>query len=113
MKYHPAQANPELRNKISDAFRFRMEQKGVLPKNPWKCKRTEEWLAKMGARMKPGSRRFDPYKGVVDCANFLNFIVYCPTSKYKIRSERGGQFMRIEIPWDLADKILVLGSLEI
>jgi len=109
MKYHPAQGNTELRNKISDAFRLRMEQKGVLPKNPWKAKRTEAWLAKMGARMKPGSRRFDPYSGVNDCANFLNFVVYCLPSKNKIRHERGGQFMRIEIPWDLADKILVLG----
>ena len=109
MKYHPAQANTELKNRIFDAFRFRMEQKGVLPKNPWKAKRTEAWLAKMGARMKPGSHRFDPYKGVVDCANFLNFIVHCPPSKNKKRHEKGGQFMRIEIPWDLADKILVLG----
>jgi hypothetical protein len=65
----------------------------------------------MGARMKPGSRRFDPYKGLVYCETFLNFIVDCPPSKNRIEGQRGGHFMRIEIPWELADKVLVLGRL--
>jgi len=111
MRYHPAQANQESLKKISEAFRDRMSVKGVLPKNPWKCKRTEEWLARMGARMKPGSRRFDPWRGGVNCQDFLNFIVDCPPSRNRIEGQRGGHFMRIEIPWELADKILVLGRL--
>ena len=109
MKHHPVQHNAELRNKISDAFRVRMETCGVLPKNPWKCKKTEEWLAKLGARMKPNSKYFRPSQPV-ETANFLNFIVDCKWSKNKIRGEIGTLSMRIEIPWDLADKVLFFTS---
>jgi len=112
MKYHPAQHNTELRNKISDAFRVRMEDKGVLPKNPWKCKKTEEWLARLGARMNPFSKYYRSSRPV-ETANFLNFIVECKPIKNKIRTQGGIVVgprecvsMRIEIPWDLADKIL-------
>jgi hypothetical protein len=111
MKFHPVQTNECALKKISKIFRECMDEKGVLPKNPWKCKRVHEWLAKMGARMKPGSHRFDPDRGTQDCARFLNFIVQCIPSKNRIRGSRGGHFMRIEIPWDLADRILVLGYL--
>jgi hypothetical protein len=65
----------------------------------------------MGARMKPGSRHYDVFRGQVDCANFVNFKVHCPQPNVRIRGERGGLFMRVEIPWDLADKILMLGYL--
>ena len=112
MKYHPAQHNTELRNKISDAFRVRMEDKGVLPKNPWKCKKTEEWLARLGARMNPFSKYYRSSRPV-ETAKFLNFIVECEPSINKIRTQGGIVVgprecvsMRIEIPWDLADQFL-------
>jgi hypothetical protein len=111
MRFHPVQTNAEALEKIALAFRDRMLLKGVLPKNPWKAKRAEAWLARMGARMNPGSFLFDPHIGCVDCSNYVNFKVFCPTSKIKIRGDRKGFFMRIEIPHDLADKVLALGYL--
>lgn len=111
MRFHHAQSNLKVLGRIAEVFKERMEQKGLLPRNPWRAKRVHDWLATMGARMKPGSRRFDPDRGLVDCENFLNFQVSCPPAKTRIRGERGTHFMRIEIPWELADKILVLGHL--
>jgi hypothetical protein len=111
MRFHPVQTNAEALEKIALAFRYRMSLKGILPKNPWKAKRVHEWLARMGARMKPGSFRFDPHMGCVDCANYVNFKVFCPPSKNKIRGEKSLFFMRVEIPWELADKVLTLGYL--
>ena len=111
MKFHPVQTNVKTIEKISSAFKKSMEDKGLLPKNPWRAKRVHEWLAKMGAKMSPASRRFDPHWGCVDCSRYVNFIVNCPPSKNRVRGMRGGHFMRLEIPWELADKILVLGYL--
>jgi hypothetical protein len=108
--FHPAQTNMEALERLSQSFRLSMKKKNILPVNPWKAKKTEAWLAKMGARMQPGCRRFDPYYGKQD-KNFVNFKVFCPTPKIRIRGEKGGFFMRVEIPWDLADKILTLGFL--
>ena len=96
---------------LGEIFAAKMLERRVMPKNPWAATKAEKWLAKMGARMKPGSRHFDPFGGRSDCANFVNFKVHCPKPKVRIRGERGGLFMRVEIPWDLADKILMLGYL--
>jgi hypothetical protein len=107
--HHPAQSNPDLLDKLQRAFQASMEKRGLIPKNPWKAKRVDAWLAKMGARMRPGSDWFRPEKP--DCKNYVNFNVDCIQSKMKIKGRRGWRFMRIEIPWDLADKILTLGFL--
>lgn len=118
MKFHPLQHDIKALEKISEAFEKSMGDKGLLPKNPWRAKRVHEWLAKMGAKMSPGvgllpiaSRRFDPNMGCVDCSRYVNFIVDCPPSKNRVRGTRGRHFMRLEIPWELADKVLVLGYL--
>jgi len=111
MRYHPVQANQEALKKMSEAFQARMLENKVLPVNPFKAKKAERWLARMGARMKPGSFRFDPYKGVCETGKYVNFLVYCKASKVRIKNMRTIWFMRVEIPHDLADKILTLGYL--
>ena len=100
-RYHPAQHSQELLEKIEMAFRAAMEKRGLLPTNPWKAKRVQDWLASMGARMNPGSHRFDPHRGCVDCDNFVNFRVTCKVPKVRIRGSRLTAFMRIEIPWEI------------
>jgi hypothetical protein len=116
MRFHPVQHNVAALEKIAEIFEVKMRERGILPKNPWKAKRVHEWLARMGARMKPGSRRFDPHMGCADCSNFVNFKVHCdppkprnPRARRLLRGEVA--FMRVEIPWDLADKVLALGYL--
>ena len=113
MKFHPLQTNAEALEKIAEVFQAKMREKGILPKNPWKAKRVDAWLASMGARMKPGNRHYDSWRGQVDCSNFVNFKVHCDTPKRGswslLRAEAA--FMRIEISHDLADKILALGYL--
>ena len=110
MRFHHAQHNQDALSKLSEALKDSMERRGILPKNPWKAKITTAWLSTIGARMKPGSRRFDPYLGCVDCSKFVNFKVECPPSKVRFKCG-ANPFMRIEIPWELADRILVLGYL--
>jgi len=111
MRFHPVQHDVRALGKIAEIFQVKMREKGILPKNPWRAKRADAWLARMGARMKPGCRRFDPHMGCVDCSNFVNFKVNCPPTKARVRGIRGGHFMRVEIPWELADRILTLGYL--
>lgn len=111
MRFHPVQTNVDALEKIAKIFRDKMDTLGILPKDPWRAKKAEAWLVKMGARMKPGNRHYDVFRGIVDCSNFVNFKVSCPPAKTRIRGERGTHFMRIEIPHDLADKVLTLGYL--
>jgi hypothetical protein len=110
MRCHPAQGNPEAVRKIATAFEMSMDKRKILPRNPWRAKRTEAWLAKMGARMEPGDMSMSPW-GKLENDKFFNFRVECPPCKTRIRGRRGYRFMRIEIPHDLADKILTLGYL--
>lgn len=117
MKFHPIQTNKESLDKLSEIFQASMEKRGILPKNPWKAKRLADWLAKMGGRFHPGSHYVRTYK--VDAANFVNFMVDCPQPRSSAR--RGGwgppcingrrepRFVHVEIPWDVADKALMLG----
>lgn len=123
MKFHPLQGKKESMDRLSEIFRDSMEKRGILPKNPWKAKRLADWLAKMGARFHPGSHHIRAYQ--VDSANFVNFKVDCPRSQFsrkitpwatkivqrKINGRRESRFVCIEIPWDLADKVLTLGCL--
>lgn len=109
MRFHPAQTNKEALERLSEAFRLSMQKKKILPVNPWKAKRAEGWLRSMGAKMEPGANNYDPSFGLQDHKNFVNFKVYCQLSKRRIKGIRGSCFMRIQIPWDLADKILTLG----
>lgn len=117
MKFHHAQHNLDALKKIGDIFQGKMLERGILPVNPWKAKRVHKWLASMGARMKPGSRHYDSYRGREDCSNFLNFKVECHRRKERVKGFPPGYkmgescFMRIEIPWELADKVLTLGYL--
>jgi hypothetical protein len=117
MRFHPVQHDVRALEKIALAFSDRMLLKGILPKNPWKAKRVHEWLARMGARMRPGDRHYDCFRGQVDCSNYVNFKVECIRPKWRVpgglRRYKEGEpaFMRIEIPWELADKILALGYL--
>lgn len=103
-------------NKLSKVFHDAMERHGVLPKDPWRAKRLAEWLASMGARFHPGSFSRRDWGSPIDTHNFVNFRVRCPQIVRKgricrIRGSRETRFVRIEIPWDLADKVLVLGDL--
>ena len=117
IKFHPAQHNSEALEKIAEIFRESMEKHGVLPKNPWKAKRLEAWLGKMEARFHPGSHHIRAYR--VDGANFVNFKVDCPAMARvgrlklppRIRGRRETRWVCVEIPWDLADKVLTLGYL--
>ena len=116
MRFHPVQTNTEALGKIAEVFEVKMREKGILPKNPKRAKRVDAWLARMGARMRPGNRHYDCFRGQVDCSNFVNFKVYCdppkprnPRARRLVRGEVA--FMRVEIPWELADRILTLGYL--
>ena len=113
VKFHYAQHDLIVLGKLATIFRESMLRRRILPTNPWKAKKVDAWLAKMGARMRPGGRHYDTFRGQVDCANFVNFKVECIQPKCRIS---GGMyklgepyFMRIEIPWELADKVLTLG----
>jgi hypothetical protein len=119
MRFHPVQHNLKALDKISTIFRDRMVEMDILPVNPWKATRVQKWLDKMGARMKPGSRHYNVFRGQVDCSNFVNFKVKCQPRKQRVPGGLGSpryrmieaSFMRIEIPWELADKVLTLGYL--
>lgn len=118
MRFHPIQGDDKALEKLRRAFKAAMEKRGILPKNPWRAKRLEAWLARMGAKMDPGSMHIRNYERP-DTKNFVNFIVYCPQPNPKkgkqlpprIKGHRESRFMRIQIPWELADKVLVLGYL--
>lgn len=102
-------------NKLSRIFHDAMERRGILPKDPWRAKRLEAWLAGMGGRFHPGSfdrREWSP----IDTHNFVNFRIRCPQIVRKgrisrIRGNRATRYVHIEIPWSLADKILMMGFL--
>lgn len=122
MRYHPLQSDQASREKIAAIFKEKMESRGILPKNPWKAKRLGDWLAKMGARFHPASNSFRPFG--LEYAKFYSFEVQCQSDKMvghgtcrvtnkspRIRGRRESRWVVIEIPWELADKILVLGCL--
>jgi hypothetical protein len=112
MKYHPFQTNKEVLDKLSKVFREAMTKKGILPKNPWKAVRVRRWLEKMGGRMKPGSFHRQPVLERPDTLNFVNFEVPCERSNTRIMGYRNDhRFMRVEIPHELAEKIMLLGFL--
>ena len=104
---------------LSESFRASMERSKVLPVNPWKAKRLERWLAKMGAKFEPETHNYRSlYR--VDTQNYVNFKVECPSPRPsgkgrrprlhpRIRGRNELRLVRIEIPWELADKILTLG----
>lgn len=116
MKWHPLQGHEESVDRISGIFRAAMERDEVLPKDPWRAKKLTAWLEKMGGRFHPGSHHIRAY--FVDTANFFNFKVTCPKFSVKkgrwqprARGYRETRFVHIEIPWELADKVLMLGYL--
>lgn len=120
MRYHPLQGNKDARERLASIFKEKIESRGILPKNPWKAKRLGDWLAKMGARFHPASNSFRPFG--LEHAKFYSFEVHCPTSAVdknkrgplkfrRIRGRRESRWVVIEIPWELADKVLVLGYL--
>lgn len=119
MRFHPVQADPEKLSLLSEVFRAGMERRKVLPVNPWKAKKLERWLAKMGSKFEPETFNYRSlYR--VDTQNYVNFRVECPRPKAipgifrrrpKIRGRDEVRWVRIEIPWELADKVLVLGHL--
>ena len=120
MRCHPLQMDPGKLRLVSDLFQMSMERSKVLPVNPWKAKRLERWLGKMGARFEPETHNYRSLNRV-DTQNYLNFRVACPPPKAapgrvfarrpKIRGRCELRWVRIEIPWDLADKVLTLGYL--
>lgn len=121
MRCHPLQMDPGKLRLVSDLFQMSMERSKVLPVNPWKAKRLESWLGKMGARFEPETHNYRSLNRV-DTQNYLNFRVACPPPKAAlgrkayyfgrgIRRRCELRWVRIEIPWDLADKVLALGYL--
>lgn len=108
MKFHPLQHDQNALAKLSMIFREAMEKHEVLPKNPWRAKRLKSWLAKFGGRMEPESRHFRTAHPV-DCGQFVNFRVACPKVQNRIKGYREERWSRIEIPWELAEKVLALG----
>lgn len=111
MKCHPFQTNEEVIEKLRGIFWRKMRDKKILPKNPWKASRTHKWLAKMGCRMKPGSGHYRPFERP-DHSNFINFEVPCEQSNTRIKGYKNDyRFMRVEIPHELAEKIMLLGFL--
>lgn len=110
MRFHPAQHHQESLGKLSNIFRKRMETQGILPVNPWKATRLDRWLSGMGARMKPESKHFRSGTAL-DCDKYVNFQVPCPLYHKRIKGYKEPRWVRIEIPWDLADKVLALGHL--
>lgn len=111
--HHPQQYNFEVLDGVSEIFRNRMIKLMILPRNANKAKRAQKWLSQMGARMKPrphwtgsGKRPFIS-NWQPDTENFLHFEIKCKEGeiRYRYRS------MAIEIPWEIADKVLALGFL--
>ena len=118
MKCHPLQVHKESIDRLSEIFRVAMEKNGVLPKDPWRAKRLAAWLEGMGGRFHPGSFSRRDWGCPIDTQNFVNFRVTCPKFSVKkgrwlprLRGDRATRFVHIEIPWALADKILMMGFL--
>lgn len=119
MRFHPVQTDTKSLERLSSIFRESMERHKVLPVNPWKAKRLERWLAGMGARFRPESHNYRLlYR--VETSDYVNFKVQCPSPKPsgrgrrprlipKINGRNEVRWVRIEIPWELADRILALG----
>lgn len=102
-------------DKLSKVFHDAMERRGILPKDPWRAKRLAAWLEGMGGRFHPGSFSLREWSRK-DTQNFVNFKVVCPQVVrngriYRIRGIRETRYVNIEIPWSLADKILMMGFL--
>lgn len=110
MNFHPFQHDRKALQKLSKIFQESLERRKILPVNPWKAKRAERWLADMGARMKPESKHFRS-GSPLDCEKYVNFNVECPLCHKRIKGYKEPRWMRIEIPWKLAEKTLALGYL--
>lgn len=113
MKFHPLQTHQESIDMLSEIFHARMKMKEILP-NPFellsasskKMERLEEWLASMG-----GKCHDTPY--IVLKAGCGMFKVRCSPPATRdatgLRRRWGKSYVYIEIPWDVADKVLTLG----
>jgi hypothetical protein len=111
---HPVQTSKESLNALSRLFRLKMRDCGVLPKNPFRAKKTRAWIEKIGCRMdvihNPSWDCPLIYRwGLTDWERFVSFEVECKSTK-KISGSRSN-FIRIDVPHDLADKVLLLGYL--
>ena len=103
MNLHPAQSNEKLKATLVEAFRKQIAKKGILPRDPWKAKKVSEWIESLGGRMTPCRKEGEGCR-VRETDKFVNFWVPCiPIAGGKIQAA-----MWIEIPWEVADKILVL-----
>ncbi len=94
-------------DRLAAMFRETMLQKGLVPKNPWKAKKTKAWLEGLGCNFHPC---YEPGYGFIrpDYAKYLNFYILCERSKVRVKG-RKVVWMRIEAPHDLAEKIITLG----
>lgn len=115
MSFHPLQDHKESIDKLSDIFRERMEKKGILPKNPFvrskKIKELEAWLANMGGRLHLRLVRASYGRLVydTDSSKYFCFRVRCQEFGGRKGHRRKPIFFLVEIPWDVADKVLMLG----
>lgn len=99
--------------KISEIFRSSMESKEILPKNPFvssnKMKGLAEWVASMGGKCHKSLLALGDAR-----TRRLERLPGCTLIKVRCQQFRKGRkwvqmYVYIEIPWELAEKALILG----
>lgn len=99
----------EMREHLVAIFTAAMEKRGIIPKNPWKCKKTELWIDSLGCKMHPCRQYGYAPPNLINYKNNVTFWVKCEKSKIKIRGQKTVPWMLIEAPHDVAIRILTLG----
>lgn len=111
-RHHPAQYDYSLNQKVTTMFRESMERHGVLPKNPKTNKKFKEWLDGMGCHLCTIAESRRSLSMPVTDGHVSIWVVCDPIAR---KNKRGMNFhykkykFRVEIPYDLADKMLALG----
>lgn len=100
----------EIRERLASIFTEAMEKRGILPKDPWRCSKTELWLDSLGCKMHPCRQYgYVTVPNVVDYRNNMTFWVQCGESKVRTRKLKPIPWMLIEAPRDVACRVLALG----
>lgn len=95
---HVSQKHWHVREKLAKLFREGLLKHRVLPRNPWGDKKVKEWCQKLGCRASPWVvPNWNPSE-----KGFVVVKVKCRNSDY---------FLRVEVPHELADRILILEML--
>lgn len=106
-RLHPAECNYSLNQKLTSMLRESMERNKVLPKDPKRNKKFRDWVEKNGCKVGPILHqvrhvfRLEGHVGVwIDCV---------PAKKPLWQRKKPAFKVHIDIPYEIADRMLTLG----